>query len=167
MLEWIVKNPQNKIGKPSQLFLWHGRRKTWPIHFIDARLFIDRTDFHRQGKIWRWKNKIKINIICKKKSPLSMENLLWLWNVLSMKCPIYEMSYLWNVLSMKYLSMKCPIYEISFYEMSNLWNVPTPKFCVRPHLTPRECLWMLKITKTCVQKFWTFRKSLKMRKKYY
>ena len=123
MLEWIVKNPQNKIGKPSQLFLWHGRRKTWPIHFIDARLFIDRTDFHRQGKIWRWKNKIKINIICKKKSPLSMENLLWLWNVLSMKCPIYEMSYLWNVLSMKYLSMKCPIYEISFYEMSYLWNI--------------------------------------------
>ena len=37
----------------------------------------------------------------------------YLWNVLSMKCPIYEMSYPWNV-----LSMKCPNYEMSY-----LWNV--------------------------------------------
>jgi len=37
----------------------------------------------------------------------------YLWNVLSMKCLIYEMSFLWNV-----LSMKCPIYD-----MDNLWNV--------------------------------------------
>ena len=35
-----------------------------------------------------------------------------LWNVLSMKHPVYEMSYLWNV-----LSMKC------FNKMSYLWNV--------------------------------------------
>ena len=41
----------------------------------------------------------------------------YLWIVLSMKCPIYEMSYLWNV-----LSMKCP-----FYEMSYLWNVLSMK----------------------------------------
>ena len=56
-----------------------------------------------------------------------------LWNFLSMKCPVYEMSCLWNVQSMKYpnygmcclwnfLSMNCPAYEM-FYEISCLWNV--------------------------------------------
>ena len=34
-------------------------------------------------------------------------------NVLSLKCPVYEMSGLWNVLSMKH-----PVYEMSY-----LWNV--------------------------------------------
>ena len=47
-----------------------------------------------------------------------MENLLCLWNVLSMKCPIYEMSffeifYLWNVLSMIF-----PNYEMSYLCLS-------------------------------------------------
>ena len=51
-----------------------------------------------------------------------------LLHVLSMKCPIYEMSYVWNVLIYEISiyemsiyemsSMKCPIYKISFYEMS-------------------------------------------------
>ena len=71
---------------------------------------------------------------------LSFYDISFLWNVLSMKYPIYEMFYLWNVLfyevsclwnflSMKcpgnalsfhYMSypMKCPIYEMSLYEMS-------------------------------------------------
>ena len=79
-----------------------------------------------------------------KKSSLSMKNLLCLWNVMSIKCPIYEMSlsmkcpiheksYPWNVLSMillymKSLSMTSPIYEMSLYmkclinEMSYLWH---------------------------------------------
>ena len=69
-----------------------------------------------------------------------------LWNVLSIKCPVYKMSCLWNVLSMKFpvyemsclwnvLFIKCPVYEMSclwnvlfmkcpVYEMSCLWNVP-------------------------------------------
>ena len=58
-----------------------------------------------------------------------MKNLLCLWNVFCMTCPIYDMSYLWNVFiyEMSYLwnvlSLKCPvydfvIYEISFYQMS-------------------------------------------------
>ena len=38
------------------------------------------------------KNLRKENFV-DKKSPLSMENLLCLSNVLSMKCPIFEMSY--------------------------------------------------------------------------
>ena len=46
----------------------------------------------------------------------------YLWNVISMKCPIYEMSYLKNVLSKNVLSMKCPIYEVSY-----LWNVLSMK----------------------------------------
>ena len=37
------------------------------------------------------------------------KNLLCLWKIFS----IYKMSYLWNV-----PSMKCPIYEMSFYKMS-------------------------------------------------
>ena len=49
-----------------------------------------RKTFYRQGNIWNWKDKKEKDIICKK-------NLLCLWNVLSMKCLIYEMS----------LSMKC------------------------------------------------------------
>ena len=64
-----------------------------------------------------------------KKSPLSMENILCLLNVLSMKCPIYGMSYIYNV-----LYMECPIYGMSYilnvlsmecliYEMSYIWNV--------------------------------------------
>jgi len=36
-----------------------------------------------------------------------------LWNVLSLKCPVFEMSYLLNV-----LSLKCLIYEISCHGMS-------------------------------------------------
>ena len=76
-----------------------------------------------------------------------------LWNVLSMKFLIYEMSYLWNiylwnvhiwnVLSIEcpYLkfslywmsSMKCPIYWMSsmkclIFEMSYLWNVLSMKY---------------------------------------
>ena len=60
-----------------------------------------------------------------KKSPLSMENILCLLNVLSMKCPIYGKSYICNVLYMEcpiygmsylwnFLSMKCPIYGMSY-----------------------------------------------------
>ena len=41
-----------------------------------------------------------------------------LWNVLSVKCPIYEMSCLWNV-----LSVKCPVCEMSYP-----WNVLSMKF---------------------------------------
>jgi len=45
------------------------------------------------------------------------------WNFLSIKCPIYKMSYLWNV-----LSIKCPIYKMTpIHEMSYLWNVLSMK----------------------------------------
>ena len=50
-----------------------------------------------------------------------------LLHVLSMKCPIYEISYLWNVLFMKYLSMKCPYMKCPLYWMSCLWNVLSMK----------------------------------------
>ena len=60
------------------------------------------------------------------------------WNVLSMKCPIYKMSYLWNVLFYEMswkcivflwylLSMKCPEYQISM-KCPILWNVLSMKF---------------------------------------
>ena len=46
----------------------------------------------------------------KKIFSMSLENLLCLWNILSMKWLIYEMTCLWNVLSMKWykMSIKCP-----------------------------------------------------------
>ena len=68
------------------------------------------------------------------KSPLSMENLLCLWKIfsvyemsLSMKCPIYEMSYLWNVrlwnvFLWNVLCIKCPMYKTSY-----VWNVLSMK----------------------------------------
>ena len=45
-----------------------------------------------------------------------------LLHVLSMKCPIYEISYLWNVLFMKYLSMKCPYMKCPLWNV-HIWNV--------------------------------------------
>ena len=64
----------------------HGKR----IHFIDRRFFIDK------GKYKDEKKKEK--------------KLSFVKNLLSMKCPMYEME----------LSMK---YEMSsFYKMSYLWN---------------------------------------------
>ena len=45
-----------------------------------------------------------------------------LWNVLSMKCSVYEKSCLWKSCLLNVLSMKCPVYE-----MSCLWNVLSMK----------------------------------------
>ena len=51
---------------------------------------------------------------------------IFLWNVLSMKWSIYEMSFLWNDLSMKF-----PFYEMIYlwnFRLCNiyLWDIPTP-----------------------------------------
>jgi len=95
---------------------------------------VERTGYYILDKI-TWKKTIY----------LSMKNILCPWNVLSMKCPIYEMSYLYIAISMKFpvyelsylcvvISMKYPVYEMSYlwnvlsmkchiYEMSYLWNV--------------------------------------------
>ena len=55
----------------------------------------------------------------------------YLWNVLSIKCPIYEMSYSMkcpgNALSSYDISMKCPEYQISM-KCPILWNVLSMKF---------------------------------------
>ena len=69
------------------------------------------------------------NIVNKMTMKWPIYEMSYLWNVLSFKCPMYEMSFLWYVLSMRrpiyemsylwiVLSMKCP-----FYKMSYLWNV--------------------------------------------
>ena len=54
--------------------------------------------------------------------PLSMKNLRKIIadkkSTLSMKCPIYEMSYLWIVRLWNVQSMKCSIYKMSFFKMS-------------------------------------------------
>jgi len=52
----------------------------------------------------------------------------YLWNALSMKCPIYEISYPWNV-----ISMKCAIFEMSY-----LWNVLSMKYLSMTFL-PMKC----------------------------
>ena len=64
-----------------------------------------------------------------KKKNFVDKNLPCLWKIFS----VYEMSYLWNVLSMKFpiyemsvyeMSVyEMSVYEMSFYEMSYLWNV--------------------------------------------
>jgi len=117
----LSKNPQNKIGKTAtfQVFLWHGKRKTWLTwwHCRDKTFHRQRRCFVDKGKYEDEKKRKEKNISCKKKSPLSMEKNFCLWNVLFLKYPIYKMSY--HEMS---LSLKCPIYDIHSY----LWNVPTP-----------------------------------------
>ena len=71
--------------------------------------------------------RLKIYLICRCFESAVYENYS-----LSMKSPIYEISYLWNV-----LSMKCPIYEMSFYELSYLWNVLSMKCPIYE----MSCLW--------------------------
>ena len=52
---------------------------------------------------------------------MSMAMQCFLWNVLSMQCPVFEMSFLWNEMRCQcnFLFMKCPVYAISCC----LWNV--------------------------------------------
>ena len=63
-----------------------------------------------------------------------------IWNVLYMKCHVYEMSYVWNVLCMKcpvyemsclwkVLSMKCPVYEIEKSCLLNGLSMKCPIYC--------------------------------------
>ena len=54
---------------------------------------------------------------------LEIENLPYLWNVLSMKWPSYEFLFLWNFLSMKCPSMKCLSMKLLIFEMPYLRNV--------------------------------------------
>ena len=62
------------------------------------------------------------------------------WNVLSIKCPVYEMSCLWNV-----LSMKCPILwnvlEMHCLPMISLWNVLNTKYLWNVLFYEMSCLW--------------------------
>ena len=66
---------------------------------------------------------------------IQTENYPEKFNAHAMKCPIYETSYLWNVLSMKHriyemsnlliiVFMKCQIYETSYlWNIHDLWNI--------------------------------------------
>ena len=115
----LVKNFYSQMNKFNFKFL-----KKWSNKVCNVFLIVS---FQVYGKhciyvfTCLWKIERKKNFLIKI-FPLSRKNLLCLWNILSMKCPIYEMSYLWNV-----LSMKCPIYEMSFYEMSQcpflVWSI--------------------------------------------
>ena len=89
-----------------------------------------------------------------KKKNFVDKNLPCLWKIFS----VYEMSYLWNVLSMKFpiyemsvyeMSVyEMSVYEMSFYEMFYLWNVVSKKClsmkcpsmkCHNARFTPSGC----------------------------
>ena len=74
---------------------------------------------------------------------LEMPRMSCVWNVLFMKCPVYEMSCQCNVLLMKchvnamsclwnVMSMQCPVYEIS-----SQCNV----LLMKCHVNAMSCLW--------------------------
>ena len=84
----------------------------------------------------------KITLGKRNKIIISMQNcliLLCLYNVLSMKFPVYEMSCLWNG-----LFMKCPAHE-----MSCLWNVLSMK-CLSKKCLSMKCLSMKCLSMKCL-----------------
>ena len=74
--------------------------------------FIDRGNYEDGEKRKEKLSFVKKNVLCLWKI-FSVCAMSRLWNVLSMKSPIYKMPYQWNV-----LSIKSPIYDIVIYEMS-------------------------------------------------
>jgi len=114
----LSKNPQNKIGKTAtfQVFLWHGKRKTWLTwwHCRDKTFHRQRRCFVDKGKYEDEKKRKEKNISCKKNllclwKKISVYEMSYFWNIQSIKCPIMKCLYLWNVLSMIYIV----IYEMS------------------------------------------------------
>ena len=78
--------------------------------------------------------------------------MLWLWNDLSMNCHVYEMFCLWNI-----IFMKCLLCEISC-----LWNVLSVKCClfiVMPiiyYFYELLCQWIVKLRNHLLMIFWWY-----------
>ena len=110
--EWFsqMKKLNFKLKKKIKiLFKCNTLQKIFVVAFLVVAMYMGSTVF-TFSLVYE---KSKKNFVCKK-SCLPVENLLCLWNVLSMKCPIHEMSFLWNVrlwnvFLWNFLSLKCPI----------------------------------------------------------
>ena len=117
------------LNENAQVNCWKSTKQNWkncnfsPVSMTLSKEvmglhFIDKT-FHRQRRFFIDKGKYKDEKKREKRISF-VKNISSVYekSSLSMKCPIYEISYLWNV-----QSMKCLIYKMSYSWYCYLWNV--------------------------------------------